>query len=184
MERELDEKGKAERRSSQLTETDHLMTRTTGNRCQLSPKDKQDNLDEMTNMDKPRGNGCQPYCPLEALHDQVILTKYKGPTEGGLHLPDNAGEDRKMSERVQPIKAIVMAVGPGRFPDNYQVVYDENTQITEVARFPMLPKPGDIVWIPDLVGIEVKISGVNYYIVSEGDILCRFRPEAKLPEKS
>lgn len=133
------------------------------------------------------GNRCQqpePYCPLEALHDQVILVKYKGPTEGGLHLPDNAGEDRKMSERVQPIKCIVMAVGPGRFPDNFveinKVIDIEKigpVETTWTARFPMSPRTGDIVWIPDLVGIEVKISGVNYYIVSEGDILCRLKKD-------
>lgn len=184
------------------------MERKLNSEMKMTSIDKQDNLDELSKMDRKKlketldsavsnlerlsniasGNRCQkhkniPYCPIELLHDCVAIVKYNGTTEGGLTLPDNC-DITQPGEKLNALKGVVVGVGPGRYPDNYlemkRVIYSHEQDIPPmeekyVARFPMTTCPSDIVYFPDLIGIEVVIGGVTYYIVHEGDILARLK---------
>jgi chaperonin GroES len=128
----------------------------------------------------PAGNGCQqgpvgnpghkgdegpagiPACPVRVLHDVVAIVIQTGRmTAGGLALPDNC-KDKTLTGKV-------VAVGPGRYPDNYVTLDAGETY--QVARFPMSVSVGDTVCFPSLVGLDVIVYNVKYHMVHEGDIL-------------
>jgi chaperonin GroES len=92
--------------------------------------------------------------PIHPLGDRVVL-KPLTPEEAGMRttsgiiIPDTAKE--------KPEQGKVVAVGPGKFEDG--------------TRVPMSVKVGDRVLFSKYGPDEVKVGGVEYYVVKESDIL-------------
>lgn len=90
---------------------------------------------------------------LRPLNDRILLRREeaKEVTEGGLYIPESAQET--------PLRAEVLAVGPGRLtPDGKE-------------RAPCSVKVGDVVLLSRYGGNEVVVGGEVYLIVQEGEIL-------------
>ena len=90
-----------------------------------------------------------------------VLVKPLSPEEGqvtsfGIIIPDTAKE--------KPEQGIVIAAGPGK--------YDEDTLI------PMSVKVGDKIMFNKYGYDEIKVNGVEYFIVSEQNILGILNPDA------
>lgn len=94
--------------------------------------------------------------PVRPLADRVVI-KPLSPEEmgtttpSGIIIPDTAKE--------KPEQGKVVAVGPGRMNEDGD------------ARVPMSVKVGDKVMFSKYGFDEVKIGGVEYYIISESNIL-------------
>ncbi len=88
---------------------------------------------------------------LVPLGDRVVLTMVAAEetTKSGIVLPGSAKE--------KPQTAEVVAVGPGGNVDGKEVT--------------MFVKAGDKVIFSKYAGTEVKLDGVEYIIVKQGDIL-------------
>ncbi len=92
--------------------------------------------------------------PIHPVSDRVVL-KPLSPEEAGMKtasgiiIPDTAKE--------KPEQGRVVAVGPGKFEDGMRV--------------PMNVKVGDRVLFSKYGYDEVKVNGVEYYVVSESNIL-------------
>ena len=89
---------------------------------------------------------------LRPLHDRVIVKRLEEEKKsaGGILIPDSAAE--------KPLKAEVIAVGPGKRTD------DGKLQEPAV-------KVGDTVLIGKYSGTEVKIDGADLVVLREDDIL-------------
>ena len=89
---------------------------------------------------------------LKPLSDRVIVTPLAAEekTAGGVILPDNAKE--------KPNKGKVVATGPGKTLDDGKVVA-------------LGVKKGDVVYYGKYSGTEVKVSGEEFKILREEDIL-------------
>lgn len=89
---------------------------------------------------------------LRPLGDRIIVKPIEAEevTTGGIVLPDTAKE--------RPQQGEVIAVGPGKTLDNGTVC-------------PIDVKPGDKVIYSKYGGTEVKVSGIEYVILREDDIL-------------
>ena len=68
----------------------------------------------------------------------------------GILIPDTAGKEK-------PAQGTVVAVGPGKFEEG--------------KRSPMSVKVGDTVLFSKYGYDEVKVEGVEYYILSESNVL-------------
>lgn len=95
--------------------------------------------------------------PLVPLHDRVVvrhLTEGEMGTKSlsGIIIPDTISKEK-------PEQGVVVAVGPGR--------YDEDG----VRRIPMSIKTGQRVVFSKYGYDEVKVGGVEYYLVAEANIL-------------
>ena len=92
---------------------------------------------------------------LQPLHDRVVIKRMEEErlSAGGIVIPDTATE--------KPIKGEVVAVGEGKPLDNGQ------TRAMKV-------KAGDKVLFGKYSGTEVKVSGTEYLVVREDDILAIF----------
>lgn len=90
---------------------------------------------------------------LKPLHDHVIIKPIteNEVTKSGIVLPDTIDKEK-------PEKGEVVAVGSGKLLDNGQ-------------RAAMGVKVGDKVMFKKYSPDEIKIDGVEYLIISEGDIL-------------
>ena len=90
---------------------------------------------------------------LRPLSDHIVIRQLEAEevTSGGILLPDTAKE--------KPTQGEVLAVGKGRALSNGKVVE------------PSVQK-GDRVLFGRYAGTEVKLSGDEFKIVSENDILC------------
>lgn len=88
---------------------------------------------------------------LVPLGDRVVLTMVAAEetTKSGIVLPGSAKE--------KPQTAEVVAVGPGGNVDGKEVT--------------MFVKAGDKAIFSKYAGTEVKLDGVEYIIVKQGDIL-------------
>ena len=88
---------------------------------------------------------------LRPLLDKIVLkrTEAEETTKGGILLVATAKE--------KPLMAEVVAVGPGGNVDGKEIV--------------MQVKVGDKVIYSKYAGTEVKLDGVEYIIVKQGDIL-------------
>ncbi len=86
------------------------------------------------------------------LHDRILVKRLteEEKTAGGIIIPDSAKE--------KPQEGEVIAVGTGRTLDN------GNTQTLEV-------KPGNRVLFTKYAGNDIKISGEEYLIMREDDVL-------------
>ena len=90
---------------------------------------------------------------LKPLHDHVIVKPIteNEMTKYGIVLPDTIDKEK-------PEKGEVVAVGDGKLLDNGQ-------------KSPMGVKVGDKVMFKKYSPDEIKVDGVEYLIISEGDIL-------------
>jgi chaperonin GroES len=86
------------------------------------------------------------------LHDRVLVERVESDekTAGGIIIPDTAKE--------KPIRGKVISVGPGAKDDK------GNLQPLEV-------KAGDEIVFGKWSGLEVKVSGKDYLVMKESDIL-------------
>ena len=87
---------------------------------------------------------------LVPTQDNIILKQVDAEktTASGIVLPDSAKE--------KPVMAEVIAVGPGYTAEGKEVKMDV--------------KPGDRVLYTQYAGTKAKLDGVEYIIVSMGDI--------------
>ena len=90
---------------------------------------------------------------LQPLGDRLIVEvlEEEETTVSGIVLPDTAKE--------KPQRGKVLAVGPGRYEDGKLVALDVN--------------PDDEVIFSKYGGTEVKVSGEEYLILRESDILAK-----------
>jgi len=90
---------------------------------------------------------------LKPLGDHVVVKPMLADeiTKSGIVLPDTVDKEK-------PEKGQVVAVGSGKLLDNGQLA-------------PLTVKVGDKVMFKKYSPDEVKIDGVEYLIISEGDIL-------------
>lgn len=88
---------------------------------------------------------------LKPLADRVLLkaTEAEETTKSGIIL--------STANKEKPVISEVVAVGPGGTVDGKEVS--------------MVVKPGDRVVVAKYAGTEVKLDGVEYYIVRQSDIL-------------
>ena len=92
--------------------------------------------------------------PIQPLHDRVVV-KPLSPEEmgtttaSGIIIPDTAQE--------KPEQGRVVAVGPGKYEDG--------------VRIPVSVSVGDRVLFSKYGYDTVKVGGVEYYVVTEGNIL-------------
>ena len=93
---------------------------------------------------------------LRPLHDRVIVKRLEEEKKsaGGIIIPDQAAE--------KPLKAEVVAVGPGKITD------DGKRQAPDV-------KAGDTVLIGKYSGTEVKVDGADLVVLREDDIMAVFQ---------
>lgn len=93
------------------------------------------------------------YMKLKPLGDHVIVKPIVQDevTKSGIVLPDTVDKEK-------PEKGEVVAVGAGKLLDNGQTA-------------PMSVKLGDKVMFKKYSPDEVKVDGVEYLIISEGDVL-------------
>jgi len=89
---------------------------------------------------------------IRPLHDRVIAkrTEEEKTSPGGIVIPDSAAE--------KPIQGEVVAVGNGKLLDN-----------GEVRKLDV--KKGDKILFGKYSGTEVKISGEEYLVLREDDIM-------------
>ncbi|MBI3573889.1 co-chaperone GroES [Candidatus Kaiserbacteria bacterium] len=92
--------------------------------------------------------------PIHPLGDRVVVKPLSAEemgmkTASGIIIPDTVKE--------KPEQGKVVAVGPGKFEEGMRV--------------PMSVKVGDRVLFSKYGYDEVKIAGVEYYVVSENNIL-------------
>ncbi|MBL6752471.1 MAG: co-chaperone GroES [Nevskia sp.] len=92
---------------------------------------------------------------LRPLHDRVIVKRLEEEKKsaGGILIPDSAAE--------KPLKAEVVAVGPGKRTD------DGKIHAPDV-------KKGDQVLIGKYSGTEVKVDGEDLVVLREDDIMAVF----------
>jgi chaperonin GroES len=92
---------------------------------------------------------------LRPLRDRVIVKRLEEEKKsaGGIIIPDQAAE--------KPLKAEVIAVGPGKITD------DGKLQAPDV-------KKGDTVLIGKYSGTEVKVDGEDLVVLREDDIMAVF----------
>jgi chaperonin GroES len=94
------------------------------------------------------------HIPIHPLHDRIII-KPLSPEEmgtttaSGIIIPDSAQE--------KPEQGTVVAIGPGKYDDG--------------VRIPVSVAVGDRVLFSKYGYDTVKIGGVEYYVVSESNIL-------------
>ncbi|MDR1101624.1 MAG: co-chaperone GroES [Clostridiales bacterium] len=90
---------------------------------------------------------------IKPLADRIVIKMVESEetTKSGIILPDNAKEKPQVAE--------VTAVGPGGLVDGKEVK--------------MELKEGDRVLISKYAGTEVKIDGVEYTILRQGDVLAK-----------
>ncbi len=89
---------------------------------------------------------------IRPLQDRVIVQRVEEEerTKGGIIIPDTAKE--------KPQEGKVIAVGKGKFGDDGKLI-------------PMDVKAGDRILFGKYSGSEVKLSGEEYLIMREDDIL-------------
>ena len=93
---------------------------------------------------------------IQPLADRLVIKVVEATeekTKSGLYVPDTAKE--------KPMEGEVLAVGPGARNEKGE-------------RVPMDVVVGDKVIYSKYGGMEVKIDGVAYLILSERDILAKF----------
>ena len=89
---------------------------------------------------------------IRPLQDRIIVKRLEEEqkTKGGIIIPDTAKE--------KPAEGKVIAVGNGKTDNNGKLI-------------PMEVKKGDTVLFSKYGGSEIKISGEEYIIMSQEDVL-------------
>ncbi len=92
---------------------------------------------------------------LRPLHDRVIVKRLEEEKKsaGGILIPDSAAE--------KPLRAEVVAVGPGKRSDDGKLIEPG-------------VKKGDLVLIGKYSGTEVKVDGQDLVVLREDDIMAVF----------
>ena len=93
---------------------------------------------------------------LKPLDDRVVVQQVEAEekTSGGILLPDTAKQ--------KPQKGKVIAVGPGKLHDNG-------------TRAPLAVAVGDTVLFGKYSGSDVEVSGTEYKILRESEILAKVK---------
>ncbi len=89
---------------------------------------------------------------IRPLQDRILVQRVKEEekTKGGIIIPDTAKE--------KPVEGKVMAVGKGKIGDDGKAI-------------PLDVKKGDLILFSKYGGTDVKISGEEYLIMREDDVL-------------
>jgi chaperonin GroES len=89
---------------------------------------------------------------IRPLHDRVVIERLdeERTSAGGIVIPDTATE--------KPIQGKVIAMGPGKMLDDGKVI-------------PLGVQNGETVLFGKYSGTEVKISGKDYVVMREDDIM-------------
>jgi chaperonin GroES len=89
---------------------------------------------------------------IRPLHDRILVKRLEGErkSKGGIIIPDTAKE--------KPVEGEVVAVGNGKILDNGEVR-------------PLDIKVGDRILFGKYAGTEVKVSGEEYLIMREDDVV-------------
>ena len=89
---------------------------------------------------------------FKPLHDRVLVRRIESDekTKGGLIIPDTAKE--------KPAEGEIISVGDGARKDSGELIAPS-------------VKPGDRILFGKWSGTEVKISGEDYLIMKESDIM-------------
>jgi chaperonin GroES len=88
---------------------------------------------------------------LKPLHDRVVVKPIKEErSSGGIVIPSTAAD--------RPIEGTVVAAGPGKMMENGNVS-------------PLTVKKGQKVLFGKYSGTEMKISGEEYFVMREDDIM-------------
>ncbi len=89
---------------------------------------------------------------VKPLHDRILVQRVEEEktTKGGIIIPDTAKE--------KPAEGKVIAVGDGKIGEDGK-------------RIPLEVKAGDRILFGKYSGTEIKISGEEYLILREDDIL-------------
>ena len=90
---------------------------------------------------------------IQPLSDRLVIKVIEATeekTKGGLYVPDTSKE--------KPQEGEVLAVGPGALNDKGE-------------RVPVDVKAGDRIIFSKYAGVEVKLDGEEYLILSERDVL-------------
>lgn len=89
---------------------------------------------------------------IRPLHDRVVIERLEEErtSAGGIVIPDSATE--------KPMRGKVVAVGAGKMLDNGNVA-------------PLGVKEGDEVLFGKYSGTEVKVSGTEFVVMREDDIM-------------
>ena len=95
---------------------------------------------------------------IKPISDRIVVERLEQEqkTGGGIFIPDSAKEKSQQGR--------VVAVGPGKITDHGD-------------RFPLQVSEGDTVLFSKYAGTDVKISGTDYIIMREDDILAVFIKE-------
>lgn len=95
---------------------------------------------------------------IKPISDRIVVERLEQEqqTSGGIFIPDSAKEKSQQGR--------VVAVGPGKIADHRD-------------RFPLQVSEGDTVLFSKYAGTDVKISGTDYIIMREDDILAAFIKE-------
>ena len=95
---------------------------------------------------------------IQPILDRVLVKVIENPdiTKGGIIIPSKAKE--------KPLKAIVIAVGPGRLRE-------------DGLRYVMSLQLNDHVVFSKYAGFDVAEDGVTYKMITEQDVLCTYLPE-------
>lgn len=95
---------------------------------------------------------------IKPISDRIVVERLEQEqqTSGGIFIPDSAKEKSQQGR--------VVAVGPGKIADHGD-------------RFPLQVSEGDTVLFSKYAGTDVKISGTDYIIMREDDILAAFIKE-------
>jgi chaperonin GroES len=94
----------------------------------------------------------EEFMKLQPLHDRIVVqaAAQEERSAGGILLPDTAKE--------KPVKGTVLAVGPGKTLDNGKIA-------------PVEVRVGDTVLYGKYSGTEVTVSGQEYVILRQDDVL-------------
>ncbi|MEO7992775.1 MAG: co-chaperone GroES [bacterium] len=95
-------------------------------------------------------------CPIRPLNDRIVVKPVEETTErtsGGLYLPESAQEKPQLAE--------VVAIGPGKRNDDGK-------------REPIELTVGQRIFHSRYGGTTVKVSGQEYIIIREDDVLAVF----------
>ncbi|MCH9770191.1 MAG: co-chaperone GroES [Gammaproteobacteria bacterium] len=89
---------------------------------------------------------------IRPLHDRVVIKRLEEErtSAGGIVIPDTATE--------KPVRGEVISIGPGKMLDNGQLI-------------PLAVQQGDKVLFGKYSGTEVKVSGSEYVVMREDDIM-------------
>lgn len=89
---------------------------------------------------------------IRPLHDRVVIERLdeERTSAGGIVIPDTAAE--------KPMQGKVIAIGPGKILDDGKVI-------------PLGVRAGERVLFGKYSGTEVKISGKEYVVMREDDIM-------------